>query len=99
MNETIETILPSQNPASTETAEPPIEHNWQHDDLLQHVKALGAAASILKEQHKKSSFCEFPRTCGGCHFWSGVIEACNDIVSGDKTTIRKAKAIIERSSN
>lgn len=28
-----------------------------------------------KRRHRKSGHCELPRTCGGCHFWSGSIAA------------------------
>jgi hypothetical protein len=68
-------------------------------ELVKLITALGSAASILRDDHKKTPHCEFPRTCGGCHFWTGVVEACRDLESGDKTTIRKALAIVNSSQN
>jgi hypothetical protein len=86
-------------PCSVTAGGPPIDWKKRHDDLLKHITALGSAASILRDDHKKTPHCEFPRTCGGCHFWTGVVEACRDLESGDKTTIRKALAIVNSSQN
>ena len=44
--------------------------------------ALLAHAKQAKARHKETSFCEFPSTCGGCHFWSGYISALEDIIGG-----------------
>ena len=35
-----------------------------------------------KEVHKATSFCDFPNTCGGCHFWSGAIAVIHDLQTG-----------------
>ena len=78
---------------------PPVDWKARHDEMLKHISALGAAASVLKDQHRVSAQCEHPRTCGGCHFWSGVIEACRDLETGDKSTIRKALAIVNSEVN
>lgn len=86
-------------PCSDMAGGPPIDWKKRHDDLLKHVTALGAAASILRDNHKNTPHCEMPRTCGGCHFWTGVIEACRDLETGDETTIRKAHAIVIGSHN
>jgi hypothetical protein len=75
---------------------PEIDWKERHDSLMKHAEALGAAASLLKEAHKASAHCEFPRTCGGCHFWSGVIEACDAIRVGDKSVINQAMLIINK---
>lgn len=98
----ITTSSPTGLPASAGSVTcggPPIDWKKRHDDLLKHVTALGAAASILRDNHKKTSHCEMPRTCGGCHFWTGVIEACRDLEKGDKATIRKALAMVSSSQN
>lgn len=86
-------------PCSVTAGGPPIDWKQRYDDLLKHVTILGAAASILRHDHKTTPHCEFPRTCGGCHFWTGVIEACRSLETGDKTTIRKAHAIVIGSQN
>lgn len=93
--DTPENLLPLPPvPCSVNSGGPPVDWEKRHDDLLEHVEALGAAASILRDDHKTTPHCEFPRTCGGCHFWTGVIEACLSLKTGDKTVIRKAHAIV-----
>jgi hypothetical protein len=66
---------------------------------MKQIIGLGAAADILREQHRTTAHCEHPRTCGGCHFWSGAMEACRDLRTGDKRTAAKALAIIRSSQN
>lgn len=34
-----------------------------------------------KAKHRRSAACERPRTCGGCHFYSGYIQAVEDILA------------------
>lgn len=95
-NANIPELKLSSNPDQATQGGPPIDWKKRHDDLLKHVTTLGSAASILRDDHKTTPHCEFPRTCGGCHFWTGVIEACRAIETGDKTIIRKAHAIVIR---
>ena len=33
----------------------------------------------VKDKHKKSNSCEYPHTCGGCHFYTGSIEFAIDL--------------------
>lgn len=33
----------------------------------------------VKIKHKQSKSCEFPRTCGACHFYSGSIELAKQL--------------------
>ena len=75
--------------------------NWKskHDKLVEHLIALESAASILRDSHQKTSHCEHPRTCGGCHFWTGVMEACKDVKTGDKRNVAKALAVIQSQNN
>ncbi|KKK90543.1 hypothetical protein LCGC14_2721980 [marine sediment metagenome] len=47
------------------------------------VIRLHREAGLRKEVHKKQSDCEFPRTCGACHFWSGYIGALEDVKKGE----------------
>ena len=89
----------TSEPCSVTAGGQPIDWKKRHDDLLKHVTSLGAAASILWDDHKTTPHCEFPRTCGGCRFWTGVIEACRHLATGDKATIRKALAIVSSSPN
>lgn len=46
------------------------------------IQRLHDEAERCKEAHKSTSCCEFPSTCGGCHFWSGYIGALEDVLSG-----------------
>lgn len=43
---------------------------------------LRALATAAKARHRASAMCESPRTCGGCHWWSGFLGALDEIDNG-----------------
>jgi hypothetical protein len=48
--------------------------------LRRKLTALRQTLKRRKAKHRKSAACERPRTCGGCHFYSGYIQALDDIL-------------------
>ena len=53
------------------------------DELDEHRNFLDMKIKELedaKKTHKQSASCEFPNTCGGCHFYSGSIELAKQLL-------------------
>jgi len=88
MSDTLE-LLPAPDD-SVNTVGSPIDWKARYDKLTEFIGAMESAASILREQHRKTAHCEHPNTCGGCHFWTGAEAACHDLRVGDKATLKKA---------
>lgn len=42
---------------------------------------LRSVALAAKERHRASAMCEHPRTCGGCHWWSGFLGALDELAT------------------
>jgi len=47
--------------------------------MTERLAALRAQAEAAKARHRASAMCEVPRTCGGCHWWSGFLGALDEL--------------------
>lgn len=77
-------------PASSEAiaaiqADARAEAESERDKALSTLARIQPAINRLeqrREEHRKSKACEFPRTCGACHFFSGSITVLQEIMEG-----------------
>ena len=57
-----------------------------------HLRTLAEAATSAAERHTGTAFCEWPHTCGGCHWWAGYLWALNEADSGVEAQLATARA-------
>ena len=43
-------------------------------------------------RHLGTAFCEWPHTCGGCHWWAGYLWALNEADAGVEAQLATARA-------
>lgn len=54
-----------------------------------YLKDLINEVETRKKYHRKTKSCSFPKTCGACHFYSGYIQALNDILRNEFPKLTK----------